>query len=317
MTQPLRIVVAIPTYKRPQGLTMTLPMVIEQARSAEAFEDPAVEVSVLVVDNDAAASASTTVAGFDGVRYAVEPTPGIASARNRALDEAAGADAVVFIDDDEHPQPEWLSSLLRTWSGSDATAVMGRVLSVFDVEPDPWIAAGDFFRRRSMTSGTEIEIAAAGNLLIDLNRLRQLGVRFDERLGTGGGEDTLLSLDIRHAGGRIIWCEESATIDRVPAERLTRQWLSSRFFHHGNTHVVVRLLAASTSASRLRVRAGATVGGITRVGWGRARGAFGRMRGSLSHQAKSMATVQRGRGMLAAARGRVHREYARNDSDSE
>src|SRR5207245_2358075 len=56
-------------------------------------------------------SAATVVAeaGAAEVRHVVEPAPGIAAVRNRAMDEAAGARLLVMIDDDERPLAAWLS----------------------------------------------------------------------------------------------------------------------------------------------------------------------------------------------------------------
>src|SRR4051812_25495061 len=57
---------------------------------------------VIVVDNDPAGPAAEVAGRTDlDVTYAVEPAPGIAPARNRALDLLRDDDAVVFVDDDE------------------------------------------------------------------------------------------------------------------------------------------------------------------------------------------------------------------------
>ena len=311
------IVVAIPTYRRPDRLSTTLPLVLDHIDRVAGDPTLDVDVSLVVIDNDPAGSARHTVRDAGrGVRYQREPRPGIAAARNRALDAAAGADAVVFIDDDERPEPEWLASLVRTWLASGATGVMGRVVSEFTIEPEPWVAAGDFFQRRSMPTGTEIRIAATGNILLDAAQLRRLGVRFDDRLGTGGGEDTLLSMDIRRAGGRLVWCEESVAIDEVPPERLRRTWLRLRFYYHGSTAVVVELLHARSPVQRSRVRLVSAAGGLARIAVGSARGVVGWAIGSLTMRARAMPTRQRGAGMLAASLGIVRREYERADTRS-
>ena len=141
--------------------------------------DRAISPSIVVVDNDPAESARSTVIGFhsDLIRYVPEPVPGISAGRNRALDEAANHDLLVFIDDDEEPQELWLEPLLDTWRQTRPAAVMGRVVSQFDAELDPWIAAGSFFRRRRLPTGTVVPVAAAGNLLLDMRQVRKAGVR--------------------------------------------------------------------------------------------------------------------------------------------
>src|SRR5829696_2372932 len=97
-------VVAVLTYRRVELLSGLLADLVAQAATIT----PA--ATVLVVDNDPEGSAADVVLGWAerGVRYVHEPRPGISAARNRALTEAADADALVFFDDDEHPCPGWL-----------------------------------------------------------------------------------------------------------------------------------------------------------------------------------------------------------------
>lgn len=305
------LVVAMLTYRRPAELERGLPLVFDHVRALRG-----VTGSVLIVDNDPEASARATVEALAGesevvVRYVVEPTPGIAAARNRAIDESAASDLLVFIDDDEHPTIAWLAPLVDTWRLTGASAVMGRVISEFDDELDPWIAAGEFFRRRSMPTGTEISVAAAGNLLIDRVQLHRLDVRFDERLGLGAGEDSLFSQQLVRRGGRIAWCEESVAVDRVPRERMSRRWVLDRARSHGNAETVVGLHLARTSAERARVRAAAAARGTVRVAGGSARYTYGLVTRSLRHQARGLRTAHRGIGIVTGAAGVTVKEYAR------
>ena len=81
----------------------------------------------------------------------------------------------------------------RCWNpgpSSDAAAVVGPVQSEFTGELDPWIAAGAFFQRRRLATGTPVEVAATNNLLLDLETVRRLDLRFDPRFGVSGAEDT-------------------------------------------------------------------------------------------------------------------------------
>ena len=305
------LVVAMLTYRRPAELERGLPLVFDHVRALRG-----VTGSVLIVDNDPEGSARATVEALAGesevvVRYVVEPTPGIAAARNRAIDESAASDLLVFIDDDEHPTIAWLAPLIDTWRLTGASAVMGRVISEFDDELDPWIAAGEFFRRRSMPTGTEISVAAAGNLLIDRVQLHRLDVRFDERLGLGAGEDSLFSQQLVRRGGRIAWCEESVAVDRVPRERMSRRWVLDRARSHGNAETVVGLHLARTSAERARVRAAAAARGTVRVAGGSARYTYGLVTRSLRHQARGLRTAHRGIGIVTGAAGVTVKEYAR------
>lgn len=305
----MKIVVAMLTFKRPAEIALGLPLVLLQVARLD-------DAAVLIVDNDPEGSARKTVERIAksspvAIRYVVEPTPGIAAGRNRAIDESASADILVFIDDDEHPTASWLAPLLETRERSGAAAVMGRVESSFDSDLDPWVAAGEFFRRRSMPTGTEITVAAAGNLLLDLRAIRSLGVRFDERLELGAGEDSLFSHELVARGGRIAWCEESVAVDRVPIERMSRRWVLARARSHGNAETIVELRLARSLGARLKIRSRAALRGAARVVVGSVRFSWGVLSRSLRHQARGLRTANRGIGIMTGAAGVAVREYAR------
>jgi succinoglycan biosynthesis protein ExoM len=318
------LTVAVLTYRRPGDLREGLPLIVEQI-AALPRDVPGMQLTarLLVVDNDAAASARETVeelrraasvAHDDAVpiHYVVEEHPGIAAARSRAIDESAESDLLVFIDDDERPRPGWLAPLVREWQRSGSAAVMGRVISEFEGELDPWVAAGEFFRRRSMPTGTRITVAAAGNLLLDLQQVRRLGVRFDARLGLGAGEDSLFSRELVRRGGVMTWCEESVATDVVPRARMSRSWVLTRARSHGNAEGVIDSYLAEGPAARLAVRARNLPRGLVRIVGGCGRYLVGLALRSRRHQARGLRTANRGLGIAASALGRSHLEYARD-----
>jgi succinoglycan biosynthesis protein ExoM len=308
----VRVTIGVPTYRRPEDLRTLLPVLLDHARDASA--DGRYAVGVLVVDNDPEGSGAAAVSEIaaPGLRYVAEPTPGIAAVRNRILDEAADASLLAFIDDDERPEPAWLTSLLSTWAATGAAAVSGRILAEYVGELDPWIRAGAFFVRRRMPTGTPIDVAACGNLLLDLDQVRTFGVRFDSTLGLGGGEDTRFSRELARAGGRMVWCDESAAVDRVPVSRMTRAWVLTRAWSHGNATVLLEVSMTRRRWARLVVRVRGAVGGVARVAAGAARWVYGLLRGSLRHRARGLRAVLRGAGMVAGACGVVFEEYARS-----
>ena len=128
-----------------------------------------------------------------GLRYVVEERPGVAAVRNRALDETGGRDLLVFIDDDEEPEPGWLAALVGLWASTGCQAVAGPVIPVYEVEPETWVRQGEFFVRRTWPTGTVRPVAASNCLLLDLGFVRRAGLRFDEAFGATGGEDTLFT----------------------------------------------------------------------------------------------------------------------------
>lgn len=302
----LRVVVAALTFRRPEDLAALLPTLADQAeRSPE-------DVSVLIVDNDPDAGAAGQVEAFGrGVRYRHAAQPGIAAARNAALDAAGDADLLVFIDDDERPVADWLDLLLTTYRGSRPAAVVGPVVSEYAVEPDAWVQAGRFFDRRRMPTGTETTVAATNNLLLDLAVVRAAGLRFDERFGLTGGSDTLFTRALHAAGGRLVWCDEAVVTDVVPANRVTREWVLRRAYRSGNSDALTSLALTRGAAQRALLRARLVGRGGVRVLGGSASLALGRLGRRLDLEARGRRTVARGAGMLAGTVGTAYVEYKR------
>lgn len=307
----LTVTIAVLTFRRTDRLRTLLPLL--EAQRLE-VAGPETTVDILVVDNDAARSAEPAVREFSAqryVRYVCEPLPGIANARNRALDEASTTRLLAFIDDDESPQTGWLRALVETWQRTEPAAVAGRVVEYFSVAPDQWIVAGGFFRRRSLPTGTPVERAGAGNLLLDLDYVRRAGVRFDGSLGFAGGEDTLFCAQLRQQGGVIVWCQEAQALDHIPAERLSRRWVLARAFSHGNAAGRVDLRMVDRPAARARIRVHLLGRGCARLAGGLLRGALGTVSRRVDHEARGLRTASRGLGMTAAAAGWRHQEYRR------
>jgi len=302
-----RVTIAVLTYQRPRDLAELLPALVSQAREVSA------EVDILVVDNDPAGGARAVVreAAADApVRYTHEATPGIAAARNRALDEARSA-LLVFIDDDERPTPHWLAHLLAVHAGHRVQAVVGPVVSRYDTPPSRWVESGRFFDRRRMPTLTPVTVAATNNLLLDLAWVHRNGLRFDTRFGLSGGSDSLFTRQLHNRGGRMLWCDEAVVIDVVPASRLTRTWVLRRAYRIGNASSRV-LLDGTAPGRQLLVRLRLLGAGGARVIVGSLRYLAGLVTGQIGHRARGLRTAARGAGMLSGSVGSVYSEYSRS-----
>lgn len=304
--EDLKVLIVVLTYRRPDDLEELIPDLTDQVNAESRHVD------ILVVDNDPDAGAQALVGTFDEsiVRYIHEATPGIAAARNRALRASSEHDLLIFIDDDERPTVHWLASMLGTYDDYRPTAVVGPVLSRYDIEPGDWIRAGRFFERRRFRTGTPVSLAATNNLLLDLSQVRELGLEFDARFGISGGSDSVFTRQLHQRGGQMIWCDEAIVIDVVPEERLTRDWVLRRAFRMGNTWTRI-LLDGTTRWQRLIVGAGLLARGSVRVLGGLTRFAAGVVTGQLGHRARGLRTAARGSGMLTGLVGYVYSEYAR------
>lgn len=301
------IVVAIPTFRRPEALERALSAVEPQVR--ELTRD-GTTARVLVVDNDAAATGREVAASFD-VDYVVESQPGIAAVRNRAIDESSDADAVVFIDDDEVPEEGWLRTLVTVHAETGAHAVAGRVVTQFPDDVEPWVRASGAFIRPIRTDRQAMGEAATNNLLLDLTRIRPLGLRFDERFGLTGGSDSMYTRLLVARGGTIRWAQDAVVVEQEDPARFTRAWVLMRTFRFGNTAARVEIALAGSPVKRLAARARMCLRGGARVVGGLGRWLVGAVTRSPSHRARGLRTTYRGAGMIAAAIGYAHDEYGR------
>ncbi|WP_256793612.1 glycosyltransferase [Terrabacter sp. Ter38] len=306
----ITVTVAVPTFRRNDDLLELVPMLRDAAAALE--QRPGFAVRVLIVDNDPAGGAEVIVRSMgEGVDYVHEPVPGLSAVRSRAIAESGSSRLLAFIDDDGRPGPGWLTLLVDAWMIDEPAAVAGRVLESYESEPDAWLVAGGFFRRRSLPTRTVVPVAPAGNLLLDLDAVRSLGLDFDPRFGLTGGEDTLFTRQLSDSGGRIVWCDESHVIDQVPTNRMNRTWVLNRSFSHGNTWSLVERAMTAGRAARLRARARCAGGGAGRVVAGLGRYALGMLTRSVAGQAKGLRLAYRGAGMVYGALGRTVEEYAR------
>lgn len=305
---PTTVTVAVPTFRRNEHLVELVPLLIGEADSLE----EGYRVRVLIVDNDPDGRAEATVRGFGaGVDYVHEPEPGLTAARNRALSESTGSRLLAFMDDDGRPREGWLRALVEVWRASGAGAVAGRVVERYEGEPQPWMLLGGLYQRRSLPTLTRIDVAPAGNLLLDLDVVRRLGLRFDPRFGFTGGEDNLFTRQLVAAGEALVWCEESVVVDLVPADRMNVRWATRRAWTNGNTATLVDLALAAPGPARWRVRSVSFAGGLARAGFGAVRWTLGVLLRREADRARGRRTTYRGLGMAAGAIGRTQPAYAR------
>lgn len=297
------VLVAVTTFRR----TELLPPLIAAIRGAAG--DAGARMRIALVDNDPEGSASAVAADL-GVDYVSEPTPGIAAARQAALDTAREGELVAMVDDDVMPQPGWLDALLRVWETEHPAVVMGYVEYVWPEGTDPWVIAGGFMRRRRRVTGQHLDALATGNVLVDVAQVRNLDVAFDASLGLAGGEDMLFGRAILAAGGMIIASADSVVRDDVPVARTTREFVRRRTISQGQMRT--RLLTRSPSPlRRVLLRGVHLLGGVARLIVFSARGALARLRGDTAAHAVLTRRTWFAQGRILGAVGHVTPEYAR------
>ena len=302
------VVVAMATYRRPDCLARILPELVRQTTSYPGAG------SVLVVDNDPEGGAYREVLSWAdrGVRYAHEPKPGVAAARNKALAEAGDAEVLVFVDDDGLPLDDWLAELIGHWRQWGCAAVAGPVIPRCESgEPDEWVASSGILDRVKRPTGALVQGAGTGNLLLHLPQLRSYGLSFDEEFGLSGGSDTMLTHALIKLGGQIRWCDEAEVYDYFPASRLNRRWILKRSLRTGNDWSRVALALASSPTARMVQRVDLTARGLVRIGRGLIRYVAGAAGAGIAHRATGARMLATGVGVISGAFGFVWVEYRR------
>jgi succinoglycan biosynthesis protein ExoM len=230
-----RVAICVLTLHRPVGLAALL-----TALGRLDPLPPDVGVRVVVVDNDPEGSARSTVAEAGRavpwpIEYVVEPLRGIPFARNRAVATAGDVDFVVFVDDDEVPDPGWLRELLAVQETTGADVVEGPALPAYPAGAPAWVVRGRFFERPRHVTGTAVNYATTSNVLIAARVFPPGGHPFHEGFGLNGGDDTHFFERARLAGHRMVWADGAVVRETVPPSRMTVGWLLRREFRRGNT----------------------------------------------------------------------------------
>jgi len=156
--------ICIATYRRPEGLSRLLD-------SLERLKLPiGIRIETIVVDNDSDASAASIALSRSGsiepLHYCVEPCRNIALARNQALSEASG-EWILFIDDDEVADENWISEYLKLVEREPCDGAFGPVLPRFEVSGPGWIDIDTCFWDERLST------RAAERMLIDADVSRQ------------------------------------------------------------------------------------------------------------------------------------------------
>ncbi|MGE4335170.1 MAG: glycosyltransferase family 2 protein [Pigmentiphaga sp.] len=245
LDSPIDASLCICTYKRPALLRALLEAIARQ-------DTGGLNLEIVVADNDPAGSANATLEELTSrlplplVSHHV-PTPNIALARNATVHAARG-NWVIFVDDDEEPEPGWIIALLHTQRAHQADVVFGPILPRYGPRFPAWIRRGGFFERPRYPSGTRVgtDDARAGNALVRRSLLLEHPGPFDAAYGRTGGEDTLLFRQLQQRGAIFVWCDEAIVSEEVPADRATLPWLLRRSYRGGQSFI----------RSELHVRAG-------------------------------------------------------------
>jgi GT2 family glycosyltransferase len=182
--------VVVCTRDRPEQLERCLRSLQKLSRSTQ---------EILVVDNAPISDATRLlVAQMPGIRYILEPRPGLSAARNTGIRCSTG-DIIAFTDDDVIAHPDWITRLEQGFADPDVMVVTGLVLpaeleteaqfifeshSSFNLGYRTRVFDIRFFERTRRFGVPVWSIGAGANMAIRRRAFELLG-NFDERLGAG------------------------------------------------------------------------------------------------------------------------------------
>jgi glycosyltransferase involved in cell wall biosynthesis len=264
MTQPTpEISVVVLSYDRVHLLERTLTTCLRpDTADGVAFE-------IIVVDNhpDRLAEGLVTRLAANGlapVTYLSDPRRNVSIVRNKGIHAARGR-YVAFIDDDEAPDPHWLSELFACLERTGADAAFGPKHPLFEAgkppewDPEGWRYTLDyqepadtpihlFGRLRKKGKGL-----GSGNAAFRVATCFDTDEPFSVAFGDGNGEDTHLLFRLALAGKRFVWCPSAMVREFIETDRTKPSYMVTRM-KRGSQHYAASRIATSGRPLLTRVK---------------------------------------------------------------
>jgi succinoglycan biosynthesis protein ExoM len=188
------------------------------------------------------------------LRFVTESAQGIVPARNRAIQEALASDIMVFIDDDELPQPGLLNAAYDAIVNEQAECVGGRVDVDFTPYGRPaWLEDDVLGFLAEVKHGDKpfwITDASTpiwtANIAYDMRLFREdPSLRFDQRYNregndVGGGEDAMMFQTMLARGIKIRYRPDMVVSHFVEQWRLKRGYFIKLHYRAGYRQGKVR-----------------------------------------------------------------------------
>jgi succinoglycan biosynthesis protein ExoM len=242
------VTVCVCTFRR-SSLDVAIQSILDQGLPSN------LSMCVTIIDNDAEPSALDRVKKICAnsrtpVCYKNVPGQNISIARNAGLD-ACTTPWLSFIDDDEYAPSDWLVNLMEARTG--AHAVFGPSKAIYSDQTPFWIKAGDYHSHS--LQGVPLNTGYTSNALIDMNFVRELGLRFDTKLGRSGGEDTMFFHELYRNGGTLRYAPNAIVYENVAPARLSISWIARRKYRAGQVYALTIKTFDKTGYQRVQVLA--------------------------------------------------------------
>jgi glycosyltransferase involved in cell wall biosynthesis len=249
-----RVVVTLPTFRRPDHLLKTL-----DSLRAQTFGEP---FAVIVMENDAErregldAAAPLFLSGaIDGL-VLVAQERGNCFAYNAgwetALDTFPAMEHLLVIDDDECAGPGWIEHLVRAAEATGADFVGAPQRPVFEGGGGAYDRHPVFTPHYDRTGPVPI-LYSSGNVLIRRHVLDRMERPFlDPAFNFIGGGDSDFYARCRRRGFTFAWCEEAPVFETTPIRRTEFSWIQARSLRNGAISSIIEWRAEPGLAGRAR-----------------------------------------------------------------
>lgn len=238
------LIVAIITCNRTDQLKICVNSVIDSVKYSKMTE----MITILIVDNHVEASARLIISMLKkenhmlNIVYQVEPNQGIPYARNRCIKYARNNDPdyLIFIDDDEVADKEWINELLRSVVLHQADIVHGRVEKIIDDSKSS--KCGIYLHHKlklQKKNGEIIDRAATDNLLISRSIYSKYS--FDENMKMTGGSDTMFTREAFLHGAKIVYAHYAVVREKISTDRLKISWIIKRHYRLGVNYSYIEM----------------------------------------------------------------------------
>lgn len=237
----IKIVVTVPTYKRPEQVLLTLKSLKEQSTD--------MPFAIIVMDNHEDAEGAATASKFLQDNHLLglvilAHDRGNCHAYNAgwttALEHFPNFEWLAVIDDDEIADKDWLKNHIATAHQTNSDFVGGPQIQKFHKSAaDHWHEHPVFQPHYSETGSVPI-LYSSGNVIISRKVLDQMPRPFLEPSFNfiGGGDSDFYRRSLEQ-GFTFAWCQEAPVYEDVPERRSTFSWVNARSMRNGAISAII------------------------------------------------------------------------------
>ena len=228
----MELSVIISTYNNAVSLERTLRSLAQQDADKAQWE--CIVVNNASTDNTQSVVESLIAELDINIRLMEEPQQGLSYARNRGIAESKG-EFLVFIDDDETVNKEFVSAYIDLYRNDGAFAAGGKVVACYDGGRPRWMSkytekmiANPLDLGNEIITITRSVMPTGGNMAFNREVFNLYG-NFDTSLGRRGnelfgGEENDLFERIRDLGERIIYTPHAIAYHHIADKKLTAEY---------------------------------------------------------------------------------------------